>query len=302
MGLFDSLSGDINGLFGGSSASAPSTPMYNVNPNAFNNVVGNQAPAWNTAQSNYLGQTTVAAPTLGPAATVQQPEAVGGMSTLANTLQNTANGQGPSVAATTAAQQGARDYAGSLGMLGAARGGMSPALAAYNAGNAYGNAAENTAANATLGRANEAMTAQGQLGNVLNAQGNLVSNNNQFNANAGNNFAIQNANNYLSNRNINNAAYQNNMNNLSQQVGVQNQGQQNYQTLAQANQAGQNALNSSNFNSSAGRDVQLVGAAGGALSAAAMMSDRRTKYRIKPASAAMRELLSSVKPSYLGAK
>src|ERR1019366_7918118 len=157
-----------------------------IDQSNFNNIAGNQAQPWNTAANNYLGSTQGSAPTIGPVAQAANPNELAAMQGTAQTLQNTASGIGPSVAATTAQQQGANNYAAALGSLGAARGGMSPALASYLGQQAQGTTAQNTAQNATLGRAQEAMTAQGQLGQVQNNIANTQAGTNQFNAGATN--------------------------------------------------------------------------------------------------------------------
>jgi hypothetical protein len=278
---------------------APQINQFQPDQSKFTNVVGNQAPAWQQAQNNYLGQTTGAAPVI-QAAQTAAPTELAQMQGLGQTLQNTANGIGPSVAAQTAANQSGVNYAQALGALGAPRGGTSPAMAAYLGQQAQGNAGLQTAQVGALGRAGEAATAAGQLGQVQNNIAGYQQGTNQFNTGALNTIAQQNAANNLSNRGLNNTAYTNNIGSLAQQTGISNQANQNEQSLAENAQNAYNTQFSTNQNAADARGIQMVGALGSSASAA-FGSDKRIKFNIKPAHIAMRELLSSTQPRYLGA-
>lgn len=86
-----------------------------------------------------------------------------------NQLWNTANGVGPSVAVTTANQQRDANNASALSTLASQRGSASPALAARAARLAQAQNNQAAAQTGALGRANEALNAQGQLSSALNS-------------------------------------------------------------------------------------------------------------------------------------
>ena len=161
-------------------------PQYNINPAAFQSSAGNQGANWNNAMAGMLGQTTGAAPQLGPTAQSYGPNAAqfgaayGGLTGLAAQYGNMAAGNGPSLAATTAAQQANSNYAQQLGMLG--MGGGNPAMAKYQAGQALGQAQAANSQQAVMGRTQEEMSALGAQGNILGQQAGMGLNTGQFNA------------------------------------------------------------------------------------------------------------------------
>lgn len=240
-------------------------PGYNINPNAFVNPAGNQGQAWQTGMQNMLGTTTGAAPTAQGANLGQYNQTYGQLQNLAGTYGQMAAGQGPSLAAVTAQQQGDAAMKQQLALAQAGPAG-SPALAKYNMGNALGATQQNVAQNEVAGRTQEEMTAMAAQGGVLNSlQGNalqasqLGQQNNQFNATAQANQNALNAqqyNQYLANLGAVNAQ-QLNANISQQQLGVQNQlGLSNIQNQAYNAAA---TRNNNEFNNVAGSLLNAVG-------------------------------------------
>ena len=234
---------------------------FNIDPNAFNNPLGNTAPALGNAFSNYLGNTT-APVNASTAAGVNSPaynEGIGGQLGLANTYQNMAAGGGPSLATQTAQQQGQAGLAGTESMLGSARGAGDPAAAQLAARNAQAQTSQNVAQNATIGRTNEELGALGAAGGLygnvagqgLQSQG-LGQANNQFNAGQTNQVGLANQSNNLT-------AQQNYLQALEQQNQQQQQGQIQGQQLGVQNNLGLNQIQSSAFNNSAAHNGIGVG-------------------------------------------
>ena len=236
---------------------------FNIDPNQFNNPLGNTAPALQNAYQNYLGSTTAPVQQQVSAATAapQYAQGINGQLGLANTYQNMAAGQGPSLAAQTAQQQGQTALAGNLAMLGSARGAGDPAAAQLAARNAQANTGQQIAQNATLGRTNEelgALSAAGGLYGNVAGQGlqsqQIGQANNQFNAGQGNQLGVSNQANNL-------AAQSNYLNSLSGQNQLQAQGQQAAQQLGSQNQLGLDQIQNNAYQNSAANTQKVAGAA-----------------------------------------
>lgn len=167
------------------------TKKFEIDPNAFQNPVGDQSSNWNTAMGSFLKDTTGVAPqatygqlgatalsqgqNMGPTATYggarlnadQYNSTFGQEQQLANQLGMQAQGQGPSVAQVTAQQQYQQNLASQMAMLGSQRGSSNPALAQQAALQAGANAQQQAAQQAVLGRTQEALGAQANQGNLL---------------------------------------------------------------------------------------------------------------------------------------
>jgi hypothetical protein len=235
-----------------------STPT--INPNAYQNPVGNQAGNWNQGMQNMLGATTGAAPQMGQTniggpAQIGQTATYGGAGIqanqfnqsygqeghLANQLGAMAAGYGPSLAQAQA-QQGAQSALNNqMAAAASQRGSSNPALAAYQAQQMGAQAQGAAAQQAVQGRISEQMGAMGQQGSVL---GNM---NGQASSFATNQAQLQQQAQLASMGAINSQ-------NLSQaqmmQQNAQAQGQL-YQGANQANmgaQLSQNSLNAQQYN------------------------------------------------------
>lgn len=167
-------------------------PQYSIDPNAYQNPVGDQAGNWQAAMANMLAATTGKAQqvgntqlqgpqtyggaTVGPTATYggatigagQYNDSYGQQQALANRLGAQAAGQGPSLAQVTAQQQAGQNLQSQMAMLGSARGG-NPALAQQQALAAGASAQQQAAQQAVMGRTQEALGAQQQQAGILGA-------------------------------------------------------------------------------------------------------------------------------------
>jgi hypothetical protein len=141
---------------------------YQINTQAYQNPVGNVAPAWQAAMGQYLGANTSAAPTVAQTNLSQVNPAYNGQMAVAEQYQNLANGRGPSMAAVQAQQQGQQNLQAALAAQGAARGG-NPATAAYNTQAQLGAINQQTAQNAVLGRTQEELGALQGAGSAYGA-------------------------------------------------------------------------------------------------------------------------------------
>jgi len=234
-------------------------PQYTIGNGAYQNPNGDQSGNWNDSQNGLLASSNNAAPTaqntqLGPASQSAGPnlgqynQNYGNQQNLANQYGQMAAGNGPSLAAVQAKQQGAQNMSAALALQGSAQGGSSnPALAQYNVGNQFGQIQNQTNQNAVAGRTSEemgAMQAQaglyGQMQSGALGSAGMGLQNNQFNAGQLNQFGLQQGqmNQQTAMANLNSQQGQNQLN--AQQQDLYNQNLQ-QQTLAQfqANQAQQ---------------------------------------------------------------
>lgn len=139
------------------------SPDYNINPNAFQNPLGNTAPQLGAAISGVTG----AAPQVTAASSPYTASGAGGQLGLAGQYGAMAKGMGPSMANVQAQQQGASNLAGAESMLGSARGAGSPATAQLGAQNALASGQQQVAQNAVQGRTAEELGAMSSQGNLL---------------------------------------------------------------------------------------------------------------------------------------
>lgn len=189
--------------------SSVAVPQHKIDKTAFQSPVGNQANNWSQGMNNMLGATTGSAPqakntqlgatqtyggaNIGPTATYggatldsgQYNQTFGQEQALANQLGMQAQGLGPSVAQVTAQQQAEKNVASQMAMLGSARGSSNPALAQRAIQDQAVAAQQAAAQQAVLGRTQEALTAQGQQGQLLGAM------NQQAQGMAGNQASLQ---------------------------------------------------------------------------------------------------------------
>jgi len=236
---------------------------FQIDPSQFLNPGGNYAPALNNQLGNYLNATTtpVQQQTSALVTSPQYGQGVNGQLGLAQQYQNMAAGQGPSLAAVTAQQQGQANLANNLAMLGSARGAGSPAAAQLAARNAQTQTGQNIAQNATLGRTQEELGALGAAGGLYNniaglglqSAGQGIQNN-QFNAGQGNQLGVSNQANNL-------AAQTNYLNNLSQQNQQNQQGAIQAQQLGVQNQLGLDQIQSQAYQNAAQNNQKVAGAA-----------------------------------------
>jgi len=175
---------------------------YNVNQQAFNNPVGDQSGNWNSGQQNMLKATTGPAAQMGqtqlqgaqtyggaqlgntaqaggaqigPTSTYggaqlnagQYNSTFGQEQALANQLGAQARGEGPSIAQVQAQQQASSNMQQQAALLGSQRGSSNAAQAQTAALTAGAAAQQQAAQQAVLGRTQEALTAQGQQGQLL---------------------------------------------------------------------------------------------------------------------------------------
>jgi hypothetical protein len=272
-----------------------STGQYQINQSGFQNPVGNQAPAWQSGMNNYLGATTQFNPNMlsGGAAPAQAGDlgnynqVYGQQQGLANQYQGLINGTGPSLANLQAQQQGQANLQNQLSALGSARGSGNPALAQYQAQQAGGNIAQQTAQNAVMGRTQEELGAmqglgglQGQMQQGALGSAQMGQQNNQFNSTLGQQNQQFNAVQYMNQQQLANAAYQNYINNLSQQNLAQYQGNQNLQQLGSQQQLGYAQLQNSAQNNANQSNAGLIGSIAGAAGGLLALSDRRLKTNI----------------------
>jgi hypothetical protein len=246
-----------------------------------------------------------------------------------NQLAAIASGQGPSVAATTAAQQRDANVAASMAMLGSQRGSSSTASGLLASQNAAAGADNAAAQQAALGRAQEAMAAQQQLTGALGgargqtqatsqyqaglqqqadlanqsaynqqaqAQANLYQQAGLANAGAQNQFDLANQQAQLSQTGMNNQAYN---------AGLASYMGQNQQDITNAMTEQQQIANEELQrygidNNVAIQQQQMAAQAGAsgvaALGALAMMSDERAKEEIRPGAGEVRSFLDGLKP------
>jgi len=259
-GIADGIFGDSDspGALGTGQYRAP---QYAINDFNFQNPTGNQATNYNNGMAGYLGSTTGAAAqanntqlgaantfdgakigstalagqaNLGPTATYGGAQLNAGQynntfnqqQALANQLTAQSQGQGPSLAQVTADQQRNQNMQQAAAVLGSQRGSSNPALAQRALMDAQANAGQQAAQQAVLGRTQEALAAQGQLGNTLSGMNQQASNFAQAQAQLQQQAGLQSA------QNIN-AANQAQAQ-LSQQNSQFNTGALNAQQLAQA--------------------------------------------------------------------
>ena len=260
--------------------------------NAQNTNLAGAATMNPNAQGAQLGQTSLSPQVqLGQAQTYGAAQLNGGQynSTfgqeqgLANQLQAQSQGQGPSVAQVTANQQAQQNLSNSMAQLGSQRGSTNPALAQQAALNAGANAQQGAAQQAVMGRTQEELGAQANLGNTLGsmnnqaqafagANANLTQQQQMANQSAQNQFALTQGQMNLQNNQFN-AGSQNTANltqgQMNQQAGLANQsdanqfalaqGQMNQQTsLAnQQNQFNTNQLNAQQYNNYMNQVAQM---------------------------------------------
>ena len=146
------------------------SPGVTIDPNAFNNAVGQQAgQQLGTELNGYLANTTA------PAATGNMAgynQGMAGQLGLAQQYQQMAAGNGPSLAAVQAQQSGAANLAATESMLGSARGAGNPAAAQAAAAAAQSTGQQQIAQNAVMGRTQEELGAlQGAAGLYGNIAG-----------------------------------------------------------------------------------------------------------------------------------
>ena len=249
------------------------TNNFQINSSAFNNP--NYNPNQYGQAYNQLGSTagTVPVATAAPSTSPYTQLGLQGQANLAGQYGQMAAGQGPSLAALQAQQQGAANIQAANSVLGSARGAGNPAAAQLASQTQLGQQNQQTAANAVAGRTQEelgALGAEGSLyGNVagqgLQAQqvGNQAG---QFNASQQNQAALQ-------AQQLQLQAQQAQANLASQQGLAQQQGGQAYNQLGvqQQTAVNQNALTA--FNDAATNNqaalklgMQGAGAALGGLS------------------------------------
>lgn len=243
------------------------TGMYTAypitsDPSAFNNPIAGQAlNQLGNEYNNYLGSTTkpvVAGQAAGGNQGVYN-QGIAGQTALANQYQQMAAGNGPSLAAVTAGQQGAANLAANESMLGSARGAGNPAAAQLAARNAQATGAQQVAQNAVQGRTQEELGALGAAsslyGNIggqgLQEQG-MQQSLNQFNTGQANQIGMSNQANNL-------AANTNYMNSLSTQNLAQQQGQIAGQTLNANTQLGEEGIQATSYNNAAKANSGLFG-------------------------------------------
>jgi hypothetical protein len=263
-----------------------------INAAAYNNPVGNQAPAWQTAMNSYLANTTGAAPQAGIVSQGAVNTNLQQQQQLALLYQQQAAGNGPSLAQVTAQQQGGNAYANSLGLL--AAGGGNPALAGLNARNAGAAATNQVAQTAVQGRTAEEMNALGALGNTYGTigqegatQAGQVAQQGQFNVGA-----------QQQQTSLNQAAYNNYIANLQAQNAQQFQAQQNEQQLTSNNYNAAQGIAAQAYQAQQANQwgaidagISAVGAVGGM----AAKSDQNAKTDIKDGSSDVKDFLSHLK-------
>jgi hypothetical protein len=172
-------------------------PYFALNQAAFQNPVGNQAPAWQQGMNNYLGQTfganlyqgapqaqnttlgalntNIQAAQLGNANTMQAAQLNGRQYNqsynqeqgLASQYGAMAAGNGPSLAAQTAATQGQQNIQAQMSALASQRGAGNAGLSAYNQQNQAAQQNQATQQQAVTGRTQEELGAMAAQGNVL---------------------------------------------------------------------------------------------------------------------------------------
>lgn len=227
-------------------------------------VMGNpnfQLGAYGNAMNGYIGNTTnpvVAAQAAGGNYGNFNTGTAGQLG-MANQFQNMAAGNGPSMAAVQAKQQGAANLAGAESMLGSARGAGNPAAAQLAARNAQAQGAQQVAQNAVQGRTAEEMgamnAAAGLYGNVAGQglqQVGLQQGLNQFNAGQTNQVGMGNQANAL-------AAYTNQLNSLGNQGLAQQQGGIAGQQLAVQQQLGEGQIGSQAYENAAKSNQSIMG-------------------------------------------
>ena len=272
---------------------------YQINNAAFTNPAGTGASEYNTAMNNMLGATTSAtAPSIGPASTSQGAGNIGQLG-VANQEMNIANGNIPSLAAITAAQQGQQAQQANLSAMGSARGNANPALSNYILSNQNANVQNQVAQNAVAGKTAEQMQA---LSNASQSYSG-VTQNQQFNAQQIQQNAIQQAQLEAQQRGLNAQQYNDYISTRAQQLAQTMQASQAGQSLNANYNLGLNNTAAQAFESSAGHQIggQLMGIAGGAASGVASTlaktSDMQSKKKIKPAKNLIDKFLSSLPKS-----
>ena len=284
-GVSNTIGQNIQGALNLSNQTAPTAGLTSLA----------NAPGINTATSNAI-----------TAAQLQQ----------ANNLNNTAQGLGPSVAATQAAQTGQQNIANQMAMIASQRGGSAnTALGLRSAQNAAAQAAQQNVQAATLGEANEALTAQGQLTAALGtaqgqvqqgaqAQAGLQSSANLANSGAlnQNNLAQLQAN--LTTQGLNTQQYNAGLTAQMDQANAALGANENYAQLTQ-NAASQAAATGAGLeeadtaNQIATQNAFIGGAATVGAGALQALSDKRMKTNITSGTRSIKDFMSKLpsKPS-----